>query len=200
LLFWWKTLCSSDLALRSRVLAESSSFADFLASLDLKIDIRELNGAGEITRAAQMTQRTNQFNFTAIRFNEAEMRALVTASSMRILAAFVRDRFGDYGQVGLVMYEPHQEVLRVPNMLLSCRALGKGVEHAMMARLGEIAAARSLPVVEIPFVATPKNMPGRHVLRIHLSFFSPLNTTVKRPSWLVIGWLPPEISMIERRR
>ena len=55
-------------------------------------------------------------------------------------------------------------MLRVQNLLLSCRVLGKGVEHAMVARLGQIAVARSLPAVEILFQPTPKNTPARDFL------------------------------------
>jgi FkbH-like protein len=77
-------------------------------------------------RAAQMTQRTNQFNLTTRRYTESEMRAMLSGGSTQVLTVFVRDRFGDYGQAGLLMYEAAEGVLRVHNMLLSCRALGKG--------------------------------------------------------------------------
>jgi FkbH-like protein len=149
---------------RSLLLAESPSYADFLAGLELEVEIRELNGAGEIARAAQMTQRTNQFNFTTRRFTESEVREALSGGSVEILTTFVRDRFGNYGQVGLVMYEAVDDALRVQNLLLSCRVLGKGVEHAMVARLGQIAMARSLSAVEIAFQPTPKNTPARDFL------------------------------------
>src|SRR6185437_5132920 len=43
---------------------------------------------------------------------------------------------------------------------LSCRALGRGVEHRMLARLGEIAAARGLQTVDVTFVAGKRNQPA----------------------------------------
>jgi len=51
-------------------------------------------------------------------------------------------------------------VLAVDTFLLSCRALGRGVEHRMVARLGEIAKERGLARVEIPFVAGQRNRPA----------------------------------------
>ena len=51
----------------------------------------------------------------------------------------------------------------VDTFLLSCRALGRGVEHRMVARLGEIALERGLARVEIPFVAGQRNRPARAV-------------------------------------
>ena len=155
-----RTAMVRENASRSRLLTESLSYADFLASLELEVEIRELNGAAEIARAAQMTQRTNQFNFTTQRLTEPEIREALSSGSMEILTAFVRDRFGNYGQVGLVMYQAVDDVLRVQNLLLSCRVLGKGVEHAMVARLGQIAVERSLSDVEIPYSADAEEHPG----------------------------------------
>ncbi len=159
-----RTVMYRENALRRSVLAESLSYADFIRGLNLEIEIRELNGAAEIERAAQMTQRTNQFNFTTRRFTVPQIREALNCDSSRVLAAFVRDRYGDYGQVGLVMFEPVQDALQVRDFLLSCRVLGKGVEHAIVARLGQIALARSLSALEISFVATPKNTPAHDFL------------------------------------
>ena len=146
--------------LRRGALAESLSYADFLRGLELEVEIRELDGAAEIERAAQMMQRTNQFNFTTRRFTAPQIREALDRDSRQFLAAFVRDRYGDYGQVGLVMFEPVDDVLHVRDFLLSCRVLGKGVEHAMVRRLGEIAMARALSAVDISYVPSPKNTPA----------------------------------------
>jgi FkbH-like protein len=159
-----RTAMYRENAVRRSVLSETLSYADFLARLELEVEIRELNGAPEIERAAQMTQRTNQFNFTTRRFTEPEIREMLRGGSMQIFAAFVRDRYGDYGQVGLVMFEAGDDALHVRDFLLSCRVLGKGVEHAMFARLGQMAVARSLPAVEVSYVPTPKNTPARDFL------------------------------------
>jgi FkbH-like protein len=159
-----RTAMYRENALRRAVQAESLSYADFLAGLELKVDIRELRDAAEIERAAQMTQRTNQFNFTTRRFTEPEIREALYSGSLQILTAFVNDRYGDYGQVGLVMYEAVDDALHVRDFLLSCRVLGKGVEHAIVARLGEIAVAQLISAVEISFVPTPKNAPARDFL------------------------------------
>jgi FkbH-like protein len=151
-------------ALRSELLAKSFSYADFLAGLELEIEIRQLRDREEIVRAAQMTQRTNQFNLTTRRYTESEMRVMLSGGSTKALTVFVRDRFGDYGQTGLLTYEAAEDVLRVHNMLLSCRVLGKGVEHAMVARLGQIAVTQSLSAIEIAYVPTPRNTPARNFL------------------------------------
>jgi FkbH-like protein len=82
--------------------AETLSFADFIASLNLSVEMAPLTEA-DIPRAAQLTTRTNQFNFTTIRRTEAEMRALAASPAHAIRTVRVRDRFGDYGLVGVLI-------------------------------------------------------------------------------------------------
>ncbi len=51
----------------------SLSFSDFLAGLDLTIEIAPLVPR-QIPRVAELTQRTNQFNFTTQRRSESEIQ------------------------------------------------------------------------------------------------------------------------------
>src|SRR5205807_2813160 len=67
---------------------------------------------------------------------------------------------GSYGLTGVILFQCQDAALRADTFLLSCRALGRGVEHCMVARLGEIALERGLARVEIPFVASGRNRPA----------------------------------------
>jgi FkbH-like protein len=137
----------------------TTDMGDFIASLNLVIDIAPPE-EGEWPRVAQLTQRTNQFNFTAVRRTEPEMRAAAAGGSL-VLRVNVRDRFGDYGLVGVIVADARGTSLDIDTLLLSCRVLGRGVEHAMLRRLAEAAAQRGLTRVDLPFVPTPKNEPAR---------------------------------------
>lgn len=76
----------------------------------------------------------------------------------------VRDRFGDYGVVGLTDVRTEGDTLRAGAFLLSCRALGRGVEHRMLAHLGALARERGLARVALAFRATERNRPARDFL------------------------------------
>ncbi len=145
-------------AAREQLEEATTDLGSFIASLQLEIDI----GApqeDEWPRLAQLTQRTNQFNFTTLRRSEAELRAWQAAGSV-VLRVRVRDRFGDYGLVGLALARAGAGDLDVDTLLLSCRVLGRGVEHALLRRLGEIASAQRLAHVTLPFVPTARNEPA----------------------------------------
>jgi len=148
---------------RERARVTAPSLEVFLESLELDVRIEPI-GDGELARGAQLTQRTNQFNFTTRRLSESDLRALANRDDARVLAVHVRDRFGDYGFVGLIIAEFSADALDIDTFLLSCRVLGRGVEHRMLARLGELAAQRGLPRVQLQWRRTAKNCPARDFL------------------------------------
>ncbi len=112
-----------------------------------------------------MTQRVNQFNLTTIRRTEGEIENLVRQGNVKCHTVAVRDRFGDYGLVGLMITGKEAGTLLVDTMLLSCRALGRGVEHRMMAFMEDMAAAEGLDYLYLRYVATKKNVPIRDFVK-----------------------------------
>jgi FkbH-like protein len=137
----------------------ASNIADFMASLEVKVDIG-LPEEKEWARLAQLTQRTNQFNFTTVRRSETELRAL-QGSGARVLSVRVRDRFGNYGLVGVVVFQTLANELLVDSLLLSCRVLGRGVEHAMLRYLGSVAKEEGAGQVCLPYIWTSRNEPAQ---------------------------------------
>ena len=118
----------------------------------------------ELPRVAQITQRTNQFNFTSVRRTENEVEQLCIAGNAECLVIRLRDRFGDYGLVGAMIFTRRPGLLDVDNVLLSCRALGRRVEHRMLSHLGRIAQKEGSEKVRINFIPTPKNKPAHDFL------------------------------------
>ncbi len=146
---------------RLRAERAAASLEEFLASLALEIRIAPMEPS-QVARVAQLTQRTNQMNATCVRRTEAAIQNLEGAEC---LAVDVKDRFGSYGLTGAIIFSVRESSLVVDTFLLSCRALGRGVEHRMVARLGEIALERGLERVEIPFVAGQRNRPAALFLK-----------------------------------
>jgi thioesterase domain-containing protein/aryl carrier-like protein len=63
-----------------------------------------------------------------------------------------------------VLYSFEPTALLVDSFLLSCRALGRGVEHEIIRYLGNEALKRNLEEVAIRFIASPKNTPALQFL------------------------------------
>lgn len=159
--------------LREELREQTPTLEDFLAGLVLKISIEPITPE-DFTRVAQLTQRTNQFNFTTRRITEQELAAYLASNAGCTVR--VSDRFGDYGLVGVVLYQVCGDRLSVDNALLSCRVLGRGIEHRLLAQLGEIARQKKLNWVDINFVPSTKNKPALNFLEECCGAFKqPLN-------------------------
>ncbi len=157
---------------------DALTFADFLAGLELEIEISTMT-ASQLNRVSQLTQRTNQFNFTAVRRTDAEIQQIYESGTFESLVVEVRDRFGNYGLVGVMLFESVANAIRVETFLLSCRVLGKGVEHKMLAKLGEIAKQRQLNQIEILYILTQRNQSV-------LDFLESVGSQFKQP--IESGW------------
>ncbi|MFC1505217.1 HAD-IIIC family phosphatase [Thermodesulfobacteriota bacterium] len=149
---------------RESFLTDAGNFSKFINGLNLKIDIFDVNQE-RIPRASQMTQRVNQFNLTTIRRTESEIEKILLTDGMSCHGVNVSDKFGDYGFVGLIITKRKEKVLFVDTLLLSCRALGRGVEHRMISFIGKMAMEEDLEYIMLKYVATKKNIPIRDFLK-----------------------------------
>lgn len=150
---------------REKLRGRAATLAEFLEGLGLEVDCHPIR-PGEISRVSQLIERTNQWNASTRRRSEAEIAAFLTggAGGGEGWAVSVRDRFGDYGLVGVALFRQIDGALEIDTLLLSCRVLGRRVEHRLVARLGELAAARGLSWLDFSFRPTPRNQPVRDFL------------------------------------
>ncbi len=139
---------------------QARNLEEFLAGLQLEVAIEPIEER-HVARAAQLTQRTNQMNFTTRRRTEAELRFFMRTGWGAMVS--VKDRFGDSGVVGLMLFRRGSEALVLDTFLLSCRALGRGVEHRMLRYVGERALAEGREV-EIEFERTERNLAAEEFL------------------------------------
>lgn len=144
---------------REHLQTETPSFKDFIDRLELQININDVQ-PDQLPRIAQLTQRTNQFNFTTIRRSESDIETFCRQQDADCLSVEVADRFGDYGLVGAALFETREAALEVDTFLLSCRVLGRGVEDAIIKHLAQIAQTRNLDRVHLTFRKTERNQPA----------------------------------------
>jgi FkbH-like protein len=149
-------------AARRALESNAGDIGEFLAALDLQVDIQSPQ-EDEWQRIEQLTQRTNQFNFTTRRRSVLDLKDLLSQGA-QVLRVRVSDRFGDYGLVGVLITQPQGDALVVDSFLLSCRVLGRGVEHAMLRSLGERAHAHGLTTLDLQLISSARNEPARAFL------------------------------------
>jgi len=68
------------------------------------------------------------------------------------------------GLTGVAIFTTSSDTLSVDTFLLSCRVLGRGVEHRLLAKLGEIAVQRGLRRLDVLFLPAHRNHPALMLL------------------------------------
>lgn len=145
---------------RARTESKSSSVSmeDWLASLQLKVTYEPL-GPGNIKRAAQLFNKTNQMNLTTRRMTETELLSWGQQKNHAMYAYRVADRFGDYGLTGLAAVEVNGTEATVTDFLLSCRVMGRGVEKGMLTTLLDFAKRLGAKKTTAKYIETKRNKP-----------------------------------------
>jgi FkbH-like protein len=129
----------------------------FLRSLQIEATIEQV-GPKNIDRVVNMLGKTNQFNLTTRRHSRAEVEALLRTEKSIALALRLRDKFGEQGIVAVLLAVPAaEETLTIDSFLVSCRALGRGVEDALWVALIDRARAQKVRSLEATYIATSKN-------------------------------------------
>jgi len=145
---------------RRKLRAASSNLETFLRSLEIRMTIDRL-GSAAIPRAAQMCARTNQFNVTTRRHGEADLAAFIEDEGIYFTAA-LSDRFGDQGIIALCLGRPingasDAREIEIDSLLISCRALGRGVERALFSAFATSAAHAGYARIRASYLKTKKN-------------------------------------------
>jgi FkbH-like protein len=139
--------------------AEAGGMQSYLASLELVVEMREAE-AGDLPRVAQLTQKTNQFNLSLKRRSLSEIQALVRHARVFVISA--SDRFGEYGLVGVCILVPssaQRGQFEFDTLLMSCRALGRGIEEAVLYGVRMAIEPAGATRLLAPFVEGPRNQP-----------------------------------------
>jgi FkbH-like protein len=151
--------------LRSEMQQAAGSLEDFYRSLRMQVRVEPVTAA-TLTRAAQLSQKTNQFNLTTRRYSERELESLQEPRWRKLLIR-VADRFGDNGIVGLAILRIDGSTCDIDTMLLSCRVIGRTVESAFLALLADEARQAGASTLTGSFIPTRKNAPAQDFFRSH---------------------------------
>lgn len=132
----------------------------YLASLATEVRIRPATEASR-SRIHQMFSKTNQFNMTTKRYSPADIERFMADDRFVLRTIDATDKFGPLGIIGLYLLDLSGDLPRVDSFLLSCRAIGRGIEAAAMNGIKEeILSQRGHEALLADFVPTKKNAPA----------------------------------------
>lgn len=143
---------------RSELKKEAPSIEEYLKSLEMKLTVREIT-EDDIPRAAQLTQKTNQFNLTTRRYTESDIRRMKEDENYRIWIGELEDKFGSYGKVILAIVRLEQEEHRavIDTFLMSCRVMGRNVETEFLKHIEQSLKEEGIKEIIGEYIETSKN-------------------------------------------
>jgi len=130
----------------------------WLASLQMEIGFAPFDAVGR-ARIAQLINKSNQFNLTTRRYGEAEVEAAERDPDVFTLQVRLADTLGDNGMISVVICRPDEPgAWKIDTWLMSCRVLGRRVEHAVLREI--LAAAREAGMAQVIGVYRPTGRNG----------------------------------------
>ena len=142
----------------------SQSIDDFYRSLGMEAEIRPFDRLN-LPRIVQLIGKTNQFNVTTRRHSTQKIEAFMESSNYIHLYLRLKDQFTDHGLVSVLIAVRDKDVLEIDTWLMSCRVIGRTVEHAILSVLIRKAKELGCSAVRGVFLPTEKNMPVKNLYR-----------------------------------
>lgn len=133
-----------------------ADYGEYLDSLQMVAKIQPFDDIS-VSRIAQLTNKSNQFNLTTMRCSEDDIRHMKDSSDYITLSGSLSDKFGDNGIVAIVSGEISKSELHIRLWLMSCRVLKRGMENAMMDRLVDLCKTRNIRRLIGYYYPTAKN-------------------------------------------
>lgn len=135
---------------------EASDLSSYLKSLNMSASAHRPTEE-QIERFVQLGQKTNQFNLLTQRFDEETVRHFLKNENNIIIAASLKDKFGDHGLVSTLIAERNGETLNIIEWTMSCRVFSRTFEEYIMNTIIDEAKAKNIKKIVGKYSPTKKN-------------------------------------------
>ena len=146
-----------DNARRANLQKQAGGVDAYLASLDMTITFQPFDATGR-ARIVQLINKSNQYNLTTRRYTDPEVTAVGNNPEVFTLQVRLADIFGDNGMISVVICRPGEPgVWEIDTWLMSCRVLGRKVEHMVLREVLEHARHAGIHKLSGTYIPTDRN-------------------------------------------
>jgi FkbH-like protein len=140
----------------------SNDYMAFLRHSQIRVTVRPMTEEN-LERVHELTQRTNQMNFSGNRYDREVLRKLLSSPYLDTFVLSCEDRFGSYGVIGFSIVDRREP--RMTDLMFSCRIQSKRVEHAFLACVIRRYIAETGKDFYANYRKTPRNAPSGQVFQ-----------------------------------
>jgi FkbH-like protein len=134
-----------------------SDYISFLRDAKISLSIRPMTG-DNFERVHELTQRTNQMNFSGNRYDRDVLRNIAANPLLDTYVLSCEDRFGSYGIIGFCIIDSREP--RITDLMFSCRVQSKRVEHAFLTHILRKYIHEPKDSLFVTYRKTPRNAPS----------------------------------------
>lgn len=146
-----------DNAKRANLQKQVGGVDAYLASLDMTITFQPFDATGR-TRIVQLINKSNQYNLTTRRYTDPEAAAAESDPEVFTLQVRLADTFGDNGMISVIICRPGEVgIWEIDTWLMSCRVLGRKVEHMVLREILFHARAQGITRLQGVYKPTDRN-------------------------------------------
>jgi len=156
--------------------AQSREVEKVYSELKQKVNLQKINSSN-INRAEQLFNKTNQFNFSVNRYNKDQIKKINSHKNCFIRLFSLKDKFGDHGIIGLIVFNKIKNAIYISDFMISCRVLSRKIEEYILYHVLNVSN------VEIGYIIFKKSDKNSELISKFLgnNFFSKLpNGEIKK--------------------
>jgi FkbH-like protein len=132
----------------------------FLKHCEIELTLQPMTEEN-LERVHELTQRTNQMNFSGNRYDREVLRNILSNPDLDTYVLSCKDKFGSYGVIGFSIVDNREP--RMTDLMFSCRIQSKRIEHAFLAYIIPKYIADSGKDFLANYRKTPGNAPSGRV-------------------------------------
>jgi FkbH-like protein len=132
------------------------SHSEFLLWCGMELSLRRAESE-DLPRILELLARTHQLNATGVVWPEHEISSWLRSDDWRVFVAQLRDRFVDYGRIGVAACRAGPSAWELVVFLLSCRVLSRGIAGYFLAWVRSRAAAEGAQCLAAAYRPGPRN-------------------------------------------
>ena len=137
-----------------------TDYLAFLRHCEIRLTIQPMTEEN-LARVHELTQRTNQMNFSGNRYNRDTLKRILSTPHLETYVLSCEDRFGSYGIAGFGIVDSREP--RMTDLMFSCRIQSKRIEHAFLAHIMQKHISEQGKDFFADYRKTPRNAPSGKV-------------------------------------
>ena len=146
----------SQNAKREKLKSKFYDIGDYLKSLKMTCNVEEFKSVN-FDRIVQLFQRSNQFNFTTIRYSLNEIKKISIDKNYVSFQFSFKDKFSNYGIISLMICHIAKDTLTINNWVMSCRVLNRTLENFVLNKISKFCLKKKIKYIKSKFIQTEKN-------------------------------------------